>query len=168
MPESVPDFIAVIDRLNAEGVRFVLIGGLAMIAHGSARLTFDIDVSFARDSANLNRLAKALHDFDPRPRDYPADLPFVWDASTLRFATNTTLSTTAGDVDLIGEPPGAMDFEALYHRAVEMTIFGHPVRVASLDDLESMKLALNRTKDLDHLLDIEALRRMKSDVEPSE
>jgi hypothetical protein len=163
VPESVPDYIAIIDRLIAEDVRFVLIGGLAMIAHGSSRLTFDVDVTFARDRGNVARLAAALSNFSPRPRDFPDGLPFVWDTSTLMLMTNSTLVTSVGEVDLLGEPAGASDFEALYRRSIEMEIFGRKVRVASLDDLEAMKRAVGRAKDLDHLRDIQALRELRDE-----
>lgn len=160
MPESVPDFTTFVEHLQAEGVRFVVIGGLAMIAHGSARLTFDMDISFSRSRENIDRLAKALAPLKPRPRGFPEELPFLWDAISLRSMTTSTLRTLAGDLDLLAEPEGIDGFEGLYERAVELEILGRKVKVASLDDLAAMKKAAGREKDFDHLRDIEALKRL--------
>ena len=62
----------------AEGqVKFIVIGGAAAIAHGSARLTFDLDVVYARDPENLRRLVTVLVPFHPYLRGAPAGLPRV-------------------------------------------------------------------------------------------
>jgi hypothetical protein len=86
-----------------EDVDFIVIGGLAATFHGSARVTYDLDICYARSSANLRRLAKALAPFHPRPRAFPADLPFVWDEVTLRNGTTFTLQTDLGEIDLLAE-----------------------------------------------------------------
>ncbi len=65
------DPVHILSRLQAHGVRFVLIGGLAAKAHGSPTLTVDIDVCYARDRDNLERLAAVLgssHLFFAEPR----------------------------------------------------------------------------------------------------
>ncbi len=53
MQEREPDFSALLRTLEAGGVRFVLIGGLAMIALGSNHVTQDVDIVYARDPENL-------------------------------------------------------------------------------------------------------------------
>jgi hypothetical protein len=151
MPESVPDFTTFFERLQAEDCRYVLIGGLAMIAHGSARLTFDLDLSIARDGENVERLVRALAPLQPRPRGFPDELPFVWDSVALRGMTTATLRTTAGDIDLLAEPEGVDNFDGLWSRAVEGEVFGRTVRIASLEDLAGMKKAAGREKDLEDL-----------------
>src|ERR1044071_5380033 len=87
-------------------VEFVIVGGVAISAHGSSYLTYDLDVCYARAPENLKRLAAALTPHHPRPRDFPTDLPFVWDEQTLRQGTNFTLSTDFGNIDLLGEVTG--------------------------------------------------------------
>ena len=115
---------------------------------------------YARDAANLAALAEALAPFHPRLRGVPEDLPFRWDAWTLRGGTNFTLITDAGELDLLGYAAGAESFEALWERATETELFGVPVRVASLDDLIAMKRAAGRPKDQAHLLELESLRNL--------
>ncbi len=88
MPESLPDFRPLLAALNARHVRFVIIGGLAMVAHGSAYITQDMDLGYARDRQNLQALADALASAHPRLRNFPPDLPFFWDARTLSATSN--------------------------------------------------------------------------------
>ena len=54
----------------------MVIGGVAATVHGSAYVTYDLDICYDRDVENLARMAKALAPYHPRPRDMPDDLPF--------------------------------------------------------------------------------------------
>lgn len=161
MPEPPLDFMALISDLTRNGVRFVLIGGLAMIAHGSAQSTQDVDFAYARDRENLVRLASTMSSVKPRLRGAPPDLPFVLDERTLKNTSNLTLETEVGPIDLLGEVAGVSSFEMLWERSSTIEVFGIPVHVASLDDLIAMKQAAGRPKDLNHLLELKALREQR-------
>jgi len=87
-------------------LEFVVVGGVSASLHGSAQVTFDLDICCSRSGANLMRLANALAPFHPRPRGVPKELPFVWDQATLRNGSLFTLSTDLGDIDLLGEVTG--------------------------------------------------------------
>ena len=160
MQEPLPDFIAVLKALNTHNVRYVLIGGLAMIAHGADHITQDIDIGYARDRDNLKAIAEALSASHPHPRNFPPDLPFLWDERTLRAASNFTLETDMAAVDLLGEITGMDSFEGLWERSVETELYGLSVRIASLADLIAMKRAANRPKDQRHLQELEALLKL--------
>ena len=69
-------------------MEFILVGGQAEILHGSARVTFDLDLCYRRSPDNLDRLARALRDLKPTLRGAPADLPFVIDAKSLAGASS--------------------------------------------------------------------------------
>ena len=169
MPEESTDFAGILALLHREGVRFVLIGGLAMMSHGSAHVTQDIDVAYATDSDNVAKLAQALNKVQARLRGVPADLPFILDARKFRNTQNLTLDTALGSLDVLGHVSGAEEFNRLWERALDMEIFGTPVRVASLEDLIAMKRVANRPKDRNHLLELEALRRLTAEnTEPPE
>ena len=101
MPDP-PDFEKILALLLDHGVRFVVIGGVAMRLHGSSHITEDIDILYSRDPENLEALANAFRDHHPRLRGAPADLPFRWDARTLRAGLNFTLTTDFGPVDTLG------------------------------------------------------------------
>lgn len=152
------DFRRLVEALVAARVYFVLIGGLALVLRGSSRVTNDFDLCYSRDPANLERLAAALAPLRPRLRGAPPDLPFLWDARTLKSGLNFTLTTSAGDIDLLGEIAGVGPFEDVAKDATPLDVFGHLVHVMSLDALERAKRAAGRAKDLLDLAEIAAIR----------
>jgi hypothetical protein len=116
-------------------VKFVLVGGLAAIAHGAATLTGDVDICYARDVENLQRLAHALAPFHPRLRGVPPDLPFRLDVSTLRAGLNFTLTTDLADLDLLGEVLGLGAYDAVHAVAEEIEVYRLPCLVLTLEGL---------------------------------
>ena len=135
------------DVLTSHDVDFVLIGGLAAIAHGTARPTFDLDVAYGRDPENLERLSAALLELGATLRGAPAGLPFRPDTETLRAGLNFTFDTPWGPLDLLGEPAGAPPYPELRRRATIEQISGVAIRVSSVDDLIAMKEAAGRPHD---------------------
>jgi hypothetical protein len=101
-----PRFQDLLPVLADGGVCFIIIGGVAASAHGAARVTYDIDVVYARDSENIKRLVAALQPYQPYLRGAPPGLPFAWDERTVQGGLNFTLTTTLGPIDLLGEVAG--------------------------------------------------------------
>jgi hypothetical protein len=132
------------------------------VLHGSARNTFDLDVCFATDAANLKALGEVLVDLHARLRGVD-DVPFVPDAATLRRIEVLTLSTDAGDFDVLGRPSGAPTFDVLRRRADRFDVGGFAVLVASLDDLIAMKTAAGRPKDREAVAELETIKRVRRD-----
>jgi predicted nucleotidyltransferase len=151
-----------IKRLVQHGVDFVIVGGIAMIAYGSARFTQDLDICYATDLANLEALGAAMVELGAMLRGVPHDVPFVPDAQTLRQTSILTLETSDGPIDLLVAPAGAPDYAQLRSRAERATIDGVGILIASLDDLEAMKRASDRPKDLIDLEEIEVIRRLRA------
>jgi transcriptional regulator with XRE-family HTH domain len=133
--------------LVRHGVDFVVIGGVAGWIHGSAYPTYDLDVAYARDRGNLERLAAALVDVRARWRGGPPDLPIQLDAAMLRNGANFTFDTQFGHFDVLGELSGVRDYEELRREARIESYEGLDIRVASIDHLIAMKRAANRVKD---------------------
>lgn len=152
----------IIRTLHHRGVRFVLIGGWAAKLLGSPTLTADVDISYARDAANLERLAHALLELGARLRGAPARLPFRPDARTIRAGDHFTLATDAGDLDLLGSPAGVKSFDELERAALTLDLDGISVRVAAIDDLIRMKRAAGRPKDL---IELEVLGALRDEIE---
>jgi hypothetical protein len=139
-------------------VEFIVIGGVAGKAHGSARLTVDLDVVYGRSDDNLRRLATALAPLEPYLRGAPPGLPFHLDAASVRRGLNFTLRTTRGDLDLLGEVAGGGSYEALLPHSRELQMFGLPCRCLDLDKLIEVKRAAGRPKDLEAIAELEAIR----------
>ena len=127
----IPDYEALIGALSDPEVDYVIVGAVAMVLHGSARVTRDLDICYSRGAGNLERLAAALEPFAPALRDAPEGLPFVLDVATLRAGLNFTLTSGAGDIDLFGELAGIGDHTVVRRLSEAMMIYGREVRCSA-------------------------------------
>ncbi len=151
------DFKRLLTVLAQGQVEFILVGGVAAATHGSARATYDIDVVYRRTLENLERLVSVLAPLKPYLRGAPPGLPFKLDVDTVRRGLNFTLTSSAGDIDLLGEVIGGGSFESLVGRSTELDVFGVKVRCVDLPTLIQLKRAAGRPKDFDALAELEAL-----------
>jgi hypothetical protein len=131
---------------------------------GSPTVTDDIDICYARDEENLERLAAALNELGAELRgpNLPANLPFILDAKTLALGDSFTLSTRAGPLDVLATPSGTRGFPELEADAVKMPLGEISVLVASVDALIRMKRAAGRRKDL---IEVEVLGAVRRELE---
>jgi hypothetical protein len=151
------DFERLFAALADGEVEYILVGGMAAVVHGSSRLTQDLDVVYRRTPENLKRVCTALEPFDPYPRGAPAGLPFRWDATTLERGLNFTLTTTVGDIDLLGEITGGGRFEDLLDSTQDLAIFGYSILVLELEKLIAVKRAAGRPKDFEAIAELEVI-----------
>jgi predicted nucleotidyltransferase len=142
-------------RLVQAGVDFVIVGGVAVVLHAQPRYTKDLDICYATEPENLERLGDVLAGLHARLRGIDETLPFVADARTLRQTQILRLTTDAGDLDLLVDPQGAPPYPDLRRNADVLDLDGVAVRVASIEDLSAMKRAAGRPQDL---IDLEALQ----------
>jgi predicted nucleotidyltransferase len=156
------DFAGLLRALHGAGVEFVLVGGVAATVHGSARLTRDVDAVYRRSAQNHERLVRALGPLSPYLRGAPPGLPFTWDAETIRRGLNFTLTTTLGDIDLLGEAAGGGTFERLLPHSREMDLYELKVRCVDLPALIQLKRAAGRPKDLEVIAELEALHEERN------
>ena len=157
MTEPETQFASILDLLAKSGVHFAVVGGLAGVAHGSARATRDIDVVYARDPENVRRLVSALAAYNPYLRGAPPGLPFRWDERTIQSGLNFTLTTCLGDLDLLGEVTGGGNYHQLLPFTEPMELFGTPCRCVTLEKLIQLKRAAGRVKDLEAIAELQAL-----------
>lgn len=150
--------------LNELEVRYLIAGGLAVLAHGATRLTQDLDLIVALDSDNTARALRALSRLDYRPlvpvalEDFARpELRRVWveEKNAKVFQLVSEAHRTAR-VDLFLEEP--FDFDVAWSRAHWAEVApGLRVPFLGLDDLIAMKEAAGRPQDL---LDVSNLRRL--------
>lgn len=146
---------ALLEALHEQEVRFVVIGGVAVGAHGFVRGTEDLDLVPDPDPENLKRLTQALERLD-------STLPTVGgrrfdpssDAGVIRRGGNVTAMTRFGGLDVVQRAQGVPSYSQLSGDAVASELLGIPVQVCSLARLREMKRAQNRTQDQ---LDLENL-----------
>jgi hypothetical protein len=151
------DFKQLLHVLSTSKVDFILVGGIAATVHGAARLTQDLDIVYSRSHANLERLAAALAPYQPYLRGVPPGLPFRWDSATLERGLNFTLTTSLGDLDLLGEITGGGGYEDLVSHSSSIEIFGETCCCLDLPALIHVKRAAGRPRDLEALAELEAL-----------
>lgn len=158
---SWPDFrpTLLIGALVRAAVDFVIIGGVAVVVQASPRFTRDLDITYATDTANLERLGALLVLLEARLRGVEEDVPFTPDARALRGTPMLTLTTRDGDLDLLADPPGSPGYPSLRRHADVVELDGASVRVASREDLIEMKRAAGRPQDE---IDIESLQAARS------
>lgn len=150
----------VLGALERAGVRYLVVGGVAVVLHGYLRATVDLDLVVSLEPANARRAVEALRELGFVPRVPVAIEQFADPAERRRWveeknATVFTLwhPTTPGFViDLFVEEP--FDFEARYDRAAKARLGELEVTVLSVEDLIEMKRAAGRARDLE---DVEAL-----------
>ena len=155
------DPLRLLEVLNRNGVRFVVVGGIAARLRGSPTVTRDLDICYARNPANLRALAAALADLHAQLRGVPPGLPFHPDARTLMAGDTFTLETDAGDLDVLGTPAGTDGFPDLARNATPTDLGGLTVLVATVDDLIRMKHAAGRPKDL---IEVEVLGALRDEL----
>jgi len=157
--------------LDRHGVDFVLVGGLAGLAHGSSYPTYDLDIAYSRNRPNLERLVDALREIGVILRGAPTDLPFQLDIRTLANGANFTFDTEFGSFDILGDVAGIKSFDELRRDSRAVEVFGMEVRIASLDHLIAMKRAANRPKDqvmvMEYIELAEEVRRREAEEDES-
>jgi hypothetical protein len=144
------DPLRVLECLHRHAVEFVLIGGVAAVAHGSPLATFDTDIAPERSAGNLDRLAAALRELNAQIRTSAEPVVFPIDSGFLAAQPHVlNLTTDAGDLDLTFAPAGFPEgFVQLRPGAVEVSLVeGTVTPVAALRDVIASKAAADRDKD---------------------
>lgn len=142
------DLRSLLEALAERQVRFVVIGGVAVGAHGYVRGTEDLDLVPDPDPENLNRLTEALAELEstlPTVDDRPFDP--ATDAGVIRRGGNVTAMTKFGELDVVQRAQGVPSYSQLAADAVESELLGVSVRVCSLTRLREMKQAQDREQD---------------------
>lgn len=156
--------LSMLEGLVDGDVEFVVIGGVAARAHGSPRITEDLDICYSATAGNLDRLAELLALWNAYPRGIEPGLPFFMDRRTLTTNPVLTLTTDEGALDLFDIVEGVGDFNAVCRASV--TVDGGTVQFFALDlpGLVKAKRAAGRPKDLDQLPELEALIELRREA----
>lgn len=142
------DLHALLEALNEFTVRFVVIGGVAVGAHGYVRGTEDLDLVPDPDPENLARLTEALETLDTTlPTVGNRAFNTATDAGVIRRGGNVTAMTRFGGLDIVQRARGVPSYTQLSEDAIDSDLLGIPVRVCSLARLREMKQAQNREQD---------------------
>jgi predicted nucleotidyltransferase len=151
------DLFEMARRFSQAEAKFVIVGGVAIRGHGGNYVTEDLDICYSRTNENLKKIASALVPINPRPRNFPENLPYVFDWTTLQHGTNFTFETSMGDVDLLGEVKGIGGYDDLVPQSLRVDFDGYSAYLLSIPALIIAKKAAGRPKDEAGLKVLEAL-----------
>jgi hypothetical protein len=150
-------FASMLTGLRDASVRLVVVGGVAAAAHGSRRVTDDLDICYETGKTNVTRLAELLSDWEAYPRGIEAGVPFFMDERQFRTTPLMTLRTNEGFLDVLDLVKGVGDYAACLKRSVTIEAFHISFRIIDLPALIDAKRAAGRPKDIDQLPELEAL-----------
>ena len=150
------DFAAALRDLNEAGIRYVIVGGLAVIRHGAVRATKDVDAAVAMDAENLARLEALVERWEAtNPDGTPLRTAKLSSGGALALRTRHCL------VDILSEQLLPAPFDDVLARADVKRIDGVDAAICSLADLVAMKRATGRSSDQ---LDLERLRDAQGEL----
>ena len=153
------DYKDLLSAFHAHGVKYLIVGGYAVIFHAQPRATKDIDLFIKADPSNAQATYAALTEFGAQLQDIRAE-DFTDRNNFFRFGHDPR------GVDILPDIPG-VDFDAAWERRMEGVIdtkSGLKAFFISKDDLIAAKLASGRTRDL---ADVEDIRAASQSVEPT-
>lgn len=142
-----PDLESLLGVLARNEVAFVVVGGVAVGAHGFARMTLDLDLVPDPERANVERLVAALSQMGAT---IPSGAPFdpTRHAAALRRGQNATLGTMHGGLDVLQRLAGVPPYPELREQALSTQVGGLRIFVCSLGHLRTMKSVAGRPQDL--------------------
>jgi predicted nucleotidyltransferase len=156
---------SIIQVLNSHQVRYLIVGGLAVVAHGYVRFTADLDLLLAMETANLSRAVEALQTLNYRSRAPVEFKQFIDPAQRKQWIEEKGLTVfslfspdhPATEIDLFVDPP--LIFADAYLRAKRMDVAsGVTATFCSLDDLIDLKSKAGRPRDRDDIAQLQKLR----------
>jgi predicted nucleotidyltransferase len=147
----VTGFGRILSDLNRAGVRYVLVGGIALIRHGVVRMTRDIDVVLEPGDDNVERVRALIAEWGATR---PDGTPIAADA--IASGRSIHLATPHGHIDLLAERESPLTFVELLARADMRGVDGVEAPICSLADLVALKRIAGRERDLADLSELEA------------
>lgn len=155
--------------LNEAQVRYVVVGGVATVLHGHARLTADVDLVIDLEPAACGRAIDVLVQLGLQPRLPVEAADFADPAIRRRWVEEKGMRVFSWvdpdnplrAVDLFAEY--VVEFEQLWSNSEEIHLRHGFVRVASIPDLIELKRRAGRPKDLADIEMLEEIQRRRED-----
>jgi hypothetical protein len=157
------DFFNLLERLVGGGVDFVIVGGFAGIVHGCSYVTQDIDICCSFTSANLLALQKALSDIHPVHRQTANRKKLELTKDNSIEYKNLYLDTDIGQLDCLSFIDGIGDYHEVKKASEAIRVEDMELHVLNLDALIIAKKAMNRTRDKETILQLEAIKKLKNE-----
>ena len=143
------------------GVDFVIVGGFAGVVHGCTYVTQDIDICCNFSADNLLALQKGISDLHPVHRMTPNRKKLKLTKQTCGQFKNLYLDTNIGQLDCLSFIDGIGDYQQVKLSSKVVEVENIQICVLSVDALIESKKALNRPRDKEAILQLEAIKKLK-------
>ncbi len=135
-----PDFRELLESLNSAKVKYLVLGGYAVIHYGYRRATDDLDIWIATDPQNTQKLSEVLQQFGGFASENVKPSLFRQKGKVFIFGREPVR------IDILTGPTG-IDFDRSYARRNVVDWDGVAVPLISFQDLRTNKRATGRAKD---------------------
>ena len=149
---------ALLARLRANDLDFVVIGGVCAVYYGAPLATFDLDICCRFGEQNLKRIETAVRDLHPVHRLTAAKLPFELTPHLVAELKNLYLQTDLGNLDCLSEVAGIGHYDQVLERSVLAKFSYGEYRFLSLEGLIASKEAAGRERDLTAVRHLRAIK----------
>lgn len=155
-------FLKLIERLAKGDVKFVLVGGFAGVVHGCTYVTQDVDICCDFSADNLLALQETLKGLHPVHRMTPKRLELKLTAKSCARFENLYLDTDVGQVDCLSYVQGLGNYKDIKRKSEIRNLGGGlQIRVLTIDSLIKARKAMNRPRDKEAVLQLEAIKKMR-------
>jgi hypothetical protein len=137
------NFLEFSQKLNEHKVKYLIVGGYAVVYHGYPRSTVDFDVFVERSNPNAKRLSKAIADFGFDPKEYSPDFLLSPDSILM-------IGREPWRIDIFTHIKG-LEFTEAYKKRVYFEVDGVKIPFVDRGDLIRSKRASNRDRDRDDI-----------------
>ena len=155
------DQLNLLQHLTHAKIDFVIVGGFAGVVHGCTYVTQDIDICCVFAPTTLLALQEALTELHPVHRMTPGRRPLVLTTENATQFNNLYLDTDLGRIDCLSEIAGLGDYGQVKQDSELIDVEGMRLRVLTLDALIKTKQAMNRPRDREILLQLQAIKALK-------
>ncbi len=155
------NFFNLLERLARADVDFVIVGGFAGVVYGCTYVTQDIGICCDFSTDNLLLLQKALSDVHAVLRQTPKRKKLELARANCREYKNLYLDTDIGQLDCLSFIDGVGDYRKVKGGSRIIEVEDMRLRVLNLDALIDSKKAMNRPRDKEAVLQLEAIKKLK-------
>ena len=156
------NFFDLLGLLAKAEVDFIIVGGFAGVVHGCTYVTQDIDICCDFSPANLLRLQKALTGLHPVHRMTPNQPKLEMTEANCSQYKNLYLNTDSGQLDCLSFIDGLGNYQKAKRFSELIEVENIQLVVLSLDALITAKRAMNRPRDKEAVLQLEAIKKLKN------
>ncbi|TAN61504.1 hypothetical protein EPN18_06590 [bacterium] len=160
------DYIAIFKKMNERGIRYIVVGGIAVNLHGIPRMTYDVDLLLDLEDENIKKFLRLLKTWGFKPK-VPVDIMDFADGKkrddwikkkNMKAFNLVNTEWAISEIDVVIDSP--VDYESGQKKAGQIMFNGVSIPVIGIDDLIKMKAKADRQQDK---ADIRYLRKLKNE-----